>query len=282
MRAHGLAAGVSGLDLRDHVCWVSDADDDWLAAAIDFLADGQRLGQRLVYVGPQPADELARRLTPLGDVDALVRDGVLSLHPVDQLYDLSEILVPEQQLATYVAVNDQACAEGYQGLRVLADVTALIEDPRRRAEHARWELLADCYMATRPFTAMCVYDRRVVGDDAVADIACVHPLVHGSEDLVPFTLFGTDDGVALWGDVDVFSTPAFARSLSRVPERDGDLVLDLSRAGYVGHQAVAALVEHSQAMSDRRRLLLRDASPGFRKVCDVLDFDTENVEFVAS
>jgi anti-anti-sigma regulatory factor len=223
---------------------------------------------------------LAQRLAPLGDIDTLVRDGALALHTLADLYDLDHVIIPEEQLAKYVAVNDQAVAEGYIGLRVLADVTALIADPARRAEHARFELLADCYMATRPFTVMCVYDRRVVGEVGVADIACVHPLARASDGVVPFALFGTDEGLALCGEVDCFSAPMLVRTLARTPKRDESLVIDLSAAGYLDHHAVSAFVDCSRELArTNRRLVVRNPSPGVRKICRALAFDTSNISF---
>jgi len=280
MRAHGLVSGVDGLGVHDHVCWLADEDDDWLPAGIDFLTGGLRVRQRLVYVGPHAPDVLARRLAPLGDVDALRRGGRLAVHCIDELYDVTDVLVPEEQLAKYEAVNELAVAEGYDGLRVLADVTALVADPARRAEHARWELLADCYMVDKPFAAMCVYDRRVVGDDGLIDIACVHPAARAPEHVVPFRVFGTADGVAVHGEVDIFSADAFRRSLHRVPSREGELVVDLSASNYLDHHAVAALVEWSHALAAReQRLVLRATTSGVRKVCHALELDTSAITF---
>src|SRR3954447_5036295 len=143
MRKHGRVPGATGLGAQDHLCWISEHHDDWLPTALEFLAEGRDLQQQLVYVGPQSIAELAQRVAALGHVEELVATGALALFSLDQIYDLDAALVPEQQLAMYSAVGDQAIVDGYVGLRVLADVTALVVDPERRAEHARWELLAD-------------------------------------------------------------------------------------------------------------------------------------------
>jgi anti-anti-sigma factor len=279
MRNHGRVQGGADLGAQDHLCWIAEHDDDWLPAAREFLAEGRALGQRLVYVGPQPVAELAQRLAPIGDVDALVEQGALSLFTLEQLYDLDAALVPEQQLAMYSAVGDQAIVDGYVGLRVVADVTRLVADPGRHADHARWELLADCYMAEHLFAAMCVYDRRVVGDECAGDLACVHALARAPEEVAPFSLFGNGCELALSGDVDLFSAPALARALARAPQREGDVVIDLAPAGYLDHHALAAFVDRSIALRDRdRKLVLRNPSSGVRKMYSTLGFDTRNMQ----
>jgi anti-anti-sigma regulatory factor len=279
MRKHGRVQDATGLGAQDHICWISEHGDDWLPTALDFLAEGRHLEQRLVYVGPQPVAELAARLAPLGDVEALVASGALSLFSLDQIYDLEAVLVPEEQLAMYSAVGDQAIVDGYVGLRVLADVTALVVDPTRRAEHARWELLADCYMAEHLFSAMCVYERHAVGDECAGDLACVHALARAPEEVAPFSLFGNGDELALRGDVDLFSAPALARALARVPARDGDVVIDLAPAGYLDHHALEAFVDCSVALhAGGQGLVLRNPSSGVRKMYATLGFDTRNMQ----
>jgi anti-anti-sigma regulatory factor len=279
MRKHGRVGGATALGAQDHICWISEQTDDWLAAALEFLAEGRRLEQRLVYVGPQPVAQLAARLAPMGDVDALVASGALALFSLDQIYDLDAALVPEEQIAMYSAVGDEAIVEGYVGLRVLADVTALVVDPARRAEHARWELLADCYMAEHLFSAMCVYERQAVGDECAGDLACVHALARAPEEVAPFSLFGNGCELALCGDVDFFSAPALARALARMPARHGDVVIDLAPAGYLDHHALEAFIDRSVALrDDGRRLVLRNASSGVRKMYATLGFDTRNMQ----
>ena len=49
----------------------------------------------------------------------------------------------ERQFAFYDAATRRAVAEGYAGLRVVAELSALAADPQRRDELVRWEQLAD-------------------------------------------------------------------------------------------------------------------------------------------
>ena len=49
-----------GFGLGDHLCWPFDGYDDFRREALAFLADGARLGQRLLYTADRPHDDLPR------------------------------------------------------------------------------------------------------------------------------------------------------------------------------------------------------------------------------
>ena len=66
----------------------------------------------------------------------------------------------EAQLALYGGATEEALKEGFTGLRVAADVTALVGEPSMWDAHVAWEAVADRYMASMPLSAMCCYDRR--------------------------------------------------------------------------------------------------------------------------
>jgi hypothetical protein len=221
MREHGLVTSATGLGLHGHACWAYADDAELVRAAAEYLADGARLGQKLLYVGPADRLHLADDL------------GVEAL-PLSAFCELGRPTDPDRLLEIYAAATDAALADGFSGLRVAADVTELAVDP---ACHCRWESVADRFMAERPLSALCCYDRRRLAPEVLRDLCSVHPVVN---EAVPFRIYAAGDALLLEGEIDYFSSDALARVLALA---HGDEVLDLSGAGFIDHHGARILVE---------------------------------------
>ncbi|HEU4658102.1 MAG TPA: MEDS domain-containing protein [Capillimicrobium sp.] len=280
MRRQGTIATVAGLGVSDHVCWSYDDESALRAAAVTFLREGAELGLRLAYVADRPADALLADLAPLPDRDVLVERGALLVLPLGDRYDVGRPIDAEEQASRYEDALHQAWADGFAGLRIVADGTALARDPARRAALARWEQLADERVAAgRPISALCAYDRRVLGDGAIDDVLCVHPLVHRDGEQPPFRLFADGAGIALHGEVDVFAAAGLERVLAA--STVGGAALDVSRLRFIDHHGVIALARHAASVAEARAALtIRGASRALRHAWDVaLDGDAPPVRW---
>jgi hypothetical protein len=98
--------GLSELGPADHVCWVVGSDDDYSALARVCVADGRAAGDKVFVFGP---DASAR---PEGDVVADPFVIGLDRGP----------LRPAAMLDTFRRESAAAVAEGYRGVRVVADM----------------------------------------------------------------------------------------------------------------------------------------------------------------
>ena len=217
MREHGLVSTAAGLGLHGHACWIYADEAELFRAAGDYLADGARLGQRLLFVGPEELFDRAPGVECL-PLSAFVEPG----QPTD----------PDRMLRIYAAATDEALAAGYAGLRVVAEVTDLAADPGCQC---RWESVADRFMVDRPLSAMCCYDRRRLAPEIVADLCAVHPVVNEN---VPFRIYAGAGGLLLDGEIDYFSADALRRVLLLTR---GDGMLDLSGAKFIDHHGARVL-----------------------------------------
>ncbi|MFP5372640.1 MAG: MEDS domain-containing protein [Actinomycetes bacterium] len=233
MRAHGRVVDVPQPGTTDHVCWVYDDPRDLESAAGRFLAGGLARGERLLVVGDGMTGALHRETLPFGGTDALVDTGALEILDLTTAYEYAGQFTPEQQLGFYRAATRRAQADGFTGLRVAAEVSALAADPDTRAELVRWEHLADSYVAQGSgFTAMCAY-RGDLGGAALEDVAAVHPVLRGPQGLPAFQVFSDEDRVVLTGSVDVYSADRLHRVLVDSPGARGGGILDLGRLDFV-------------------------------------------------
>jgi anti-anti-sigma regulatory factor len=277
VRAHGLVRKLPRAAASDHVCWVYEDDDDAFDEALrDFVAGGLERGERLLCVG----DAVIDRLRDTG-LDELIDSGTLETLTLAEAYAATQEFVPEQQLAYYHAAVQRAVDDGYRGLRVIADVTAIARDPDRRAELVRWEHLADEFSARGAgFSAMCAYSAGLPAE-ALTEAASVHPAAHAPEALTDFRLFFDDGRLVLAGTVDFFSAPRLAALLAASPAGPDGVVLDVSLLEFLD---VAACRTLGRWVRDAPRgpVTIRGASPLFRRMWRLLELDQiAPVAFVA-
>jgi MEDS: MEthanogen/methylotroph, DcmR Sensory domain/STAS domain len=262
---------VPAASTSDHICWVYDEDDASFDRAVRrFLAGGLARGERVLVIGERV---IAGTRTPgdgFGDAGALAAAGALRTLTTAEAYEAAGEFVPGTQRAFYDAATREALADGYSGLRVVAEVSPLAQDAETRATLVEWEHVADGYAAEGSgFTAMCAYSTRLPAQ-ALADVTAVHPLVHAPA-APPFQVFFDDDRLALTGSVDTFSAERLARVLASSPVGDEGAVLDVGRVEFVDVAASRVIARWAQDLDARAvPLEVRGASPLLQRMWQVL------------
>jgi len=248
VRAHGRVEDVPGAGAADHLCWVYADDGAFDEAVHEFLTGGLARGDRVLCVGQRVIDTLGARAGTAGDVDALIAHGTVETLTLAEAYEAAGPFLPEQQLAYYDAATRRAKDDGYQGLRVIAEVSDLAADPEQLSDLLRWEHLADEYAAHGSgFSAMCAY-RADLAPEALADVASVHPLLRAPEEISSFRLFADGDHLSLVGTVDLFSVDRLSRVLSATRVTDDGVVLDVSGLDFVDVAGCRALARWAAAL----------------------------------
>jgi anti-anti-sigma factor len=277
VRSSGLLRLPAGVEDADHVCWAYDDDDAFEEAAVRFLSAGLERGDRLMWVGDGAADRLRRAGGPISRVEDLTGSGALELVPVTEGYAPAGRFSPEDQLTFYDERTRQARAEGYTGMRVVAEVTALAADREHSAGFLRWEHLADDLVATGAgFTALCAYRCGDVPPEVVADAAAVHPVASVPGAAPPFRLWfdpAADGGarIAVAGEVDLLGAERFRRLLEDTHVGEPVLTLDLAGVGFIDLAGTRAVAHVARAVAARGgRLVLTGTSRLFRRMWQVL------------
>jgi anti-anti-sigma regulatory factor len=252
----------------DHLCWIhSDTDADFDAAARAFLAGGLARGERLLCVGDRAIAAVRGDRPPLDGVDDLIAAGTLELLDITAAAGAFDA---DAQFAVFDAATRRALADGYTGLRVLAELTALATDPAHRPELVRWERLADDYVVHGPgMTAMCAYDADLP-PEALTDVASVHPLIHGPSGIPPFRVFVDDDRIVLAGSVDTFDADRLAQVLAGSPAT-GRAVVDLDLLEFVDAAGCRVIARWAGDLRARGvPVEVRGASRMFRRIWHIL------------
>jgi anti-anti-sigma factor len=255
-----------------HVCWRFADDAELHAAASAFLAEGERRGERLVYVADAPERVLREHLAGL-DVERLEREGRLVLQPIHALYEPDGTFDAGAQIATYRRLVSEALADGLTGLRVAADATALVATEEAHRRFVEYELTVDRFIAGAPMAAMCAYRADAVGPRA-RDLFGVHPACHGADGVdVVLRAYYDDGDLHVGGDADLDTEPLFDVVASVIESSDQPrVVVDLGDVAFMDLRSVVRLNHAAARVRERgRELQLVNVPSTVRRCCELLD-----------
>lgn len=248
MRLSEVTKTARGFGPHDHLCWDYDEPGELRSRVLEFLGDGLAQGQRVHYY-------VADNTTPMWD-DLRALDKRTGAHRADAMqvkfwgdrYANGAAVDPIAQVRTFASAVEDALAAGFTGLRFAAEMTPLVRTPEQLDAVARCEHLVDRYMTSHPLSALCAYNRAELGQETIAQLACLHPTV--SSDTVPFRLHASANGVAavLSGELDSTSHDVFTTALRWADLRPtgGELVIDATKLEFIDHRSLLTLAAHAR------------------------------------
>jgi hypothetical protein len=213
-------AEIRDLGVSGHVCWlVSDPGAyDGLTAAL--LAEGDGRGERSVAFGPGAMDPV----TPVAMMD-LIRELAM-----------------------------EASADGYDGLRIVADMDCILPLHLSTADIVAFELRLDRLLSELNATVVCAYRRSSFDTKALAGALAVHPEQFGGGPQVPFRFVaGPQRYWRLYGEVDMSMQEAFAAAFGTAATL-GDCVIDVTDLRFIDVSGMRAIAHGARAASDGIRL----------------------------
>lgn len=185
-------APLQELEPGSHVCWVLRDSSEYASLGAAVLAEALLTNEKPVVFGPEG-----------GARDALSDFAALSADPGSAFLGGTE-LVPSLMASMFEEQSALARTQGYQGLRLVADMDWLL--PLRPADEdiLAFELLLDRQSYQLGATMVCVYRTDSFVANTLSAASCVHPTTVGAASPVQFTLIaGQDDGWRLLGDIDI-------------------------------------------------------------------------------
>jgi anti-anti-sigma regulatory factor len=273
----GVIEDARGLDLHDHVCWAFDDQDDFRCRVREFLEEGLGRGQRVWYVAPGDVETLADDLRDLDGMDLALRVGAAQVVSVDTVYPVGTVIEPVAQVQAFVTAATQAVMAGFTGLRVAADTTPLVRTSAQLDAFARYEYLVDRCIANQPLSGMCAYNRMELGEEVIAQLACLHPNINRGT--AQFRLHASYQAAAsLNGELDMTTVELLSLALQRADLQPhcGELVIDAAGLTYIDHRALLMLAEHTRRA--HATVVLRTSWPGAAPLVELLDLPEVRVE----
>lgn len=244
MRRCTTVESTASLRPHDHTVWFGDGADDLYAMAREAFVEGVRRNEKLLFVASAPD---ASKLHGIG-VERLLDDGQLEVLEITAVYGGGTDFSASAQLATFQHVLADALADGYSGIRVVADNTSLAQgDDASFQRWLAWEQLTDHFQAESMVTGICFFDSSALSAERLADVAALHP-VRAEADAVqpPFSLFADRDAVLIVGSLGTAASDQLRRLLATV---DFTLkpAIDLSAAHLLDDSALAVLAGYASA-----------------------------------
>lgn len=237
----------------DHASWAYDDRAGLRAACVEYLDEGVRRGERLVYAADRPHDVLVDDLAGLPARDTLLEEGRLTVHTVEDLYRRTRPFDPRAQVDLFRQQAAAALAEGYAGLRVVGDVTDLVLDPVLSDCLVSYELAADAMYASTAATALCAVDRTRVGD-RWRRVNALHRIQHPVDQSTAFALVLSEDTLRLVGEVDIACTDDLGQLLRCLAvATSGPLTITLPDLDFIDVAGTRVLAAFQRAMAGAGR-----------------------------
>jgi len=171
-RMHSLQSG-------DHICSLYSTSAELIAVVAPFLAEGLRRGERCWYVGR--ADEHERIVAALRkrhvDVDACVQRGALYFAAGTEAYLLQGQFDPEQTLAIFNDVIDEASRHAFSGFRAAAEMSWALTVPEGLERVIVYEALLKSLFRSARATGLCLYPQRTMPLQVLNGALVTHPIV---------------------------------------------------------------------------------------------------------
>jgi len=277
VRRTGVIENTRGLGLHDHACWAYDDLNDFRCRAREFLAEGLGLGQQVWYVAQGDAEPLVDDLRDLDGMDLALRVGAARVVSVESAYPAGTVVDPVAQARAFVTAATQAQMAGFTGLRVAADTTPLVRTAYQLDAFARYECVVDRCIARYPLSGMCAYNRQQLGEEVIAQLACLHPNINGGT--AQFRLHAANHAAAsLNGELDMTTVELLSLALQRADlQPDGDeLVIDAAGLTFIDHRALLMLADRTGRM--HKTVVLQTDWPGAAPLVECLDLKEVRVE----
>jgi len=162
----------------DHICVVCENAEDRLHAAAQYIADGLR-GNEFVMYAADPATTLTLRamLSRDGiDVDAEMARGALNLPAPADAYLRDGRFEPDVMYAEFEAAINTALDAGFSGCRFAGEPMWALERAELRPGLIEFEARLNGLFRGKKAAGLCVYDKNAWPADVVRDILRTHPV----------------------------------------------------------------------------------------------------------
>jgi anti-anti-sigma regulatory factor len=248
-RTSAVVASAAGLLPCAHVGWGFKDRAEFRARAGEYIADGLADNLWVEFVGAGSREQLRAELATMRAIAGRLNDGGIGVTPATEFYAIasgSDIVHPKNAVATWTAAVENAVEEGYAGLRVVTDATALARRLDQRDALADFEFRLEQQMTVLPASALCAYDTSQLADDA-NELICLHPFV--SHKGPTFRLHAEPGAAfAVSGYIDVANDKLFTTALQRIwaLNTDDPLIIDAQGLEFVSHQHLYAIDHYAR------------------------------------
>jgi hypothetical protein len=176
---------VTAMKPGDHYCGIFRSDADHRTIVVDFVREGVRRDEKIVYLVNLTSPAQLRAMLVAGgvDVDTLMAKGQLVIKTAREAYLRDGEFDPDRMIARLADETDQALSEGYPALRATGEMTwALGGEPGSERLIEYESRLNEFIRQHDRFYGICQYDRRRFDAEMLVDVLHTHPRVLYGQD----------------------------------------------------------------------------------------------------
>lgn len=167
--------------LHDHTSLIFNNQTEFFHCAIPFLLNGIKNNEKCLLV----IDEITREDT-ISNFKYLHREGIRPFEELTKgkivIEEFKKIYLPDglfnmdRTLNTYISILNKAISEGYEGLRVFAEISYSMKNIIKPENFAIWEIEADKHFDKSNLLAVCAYNKNIFLDQYIKQIIKIHPI----------------------------------------------------------------------------------------------------------
>lgn len=228
-----------------HVCWVLADPQAFRPAAEEILARGSECNEKIFVFGPRGG----------AAHQALEHVGATMADPYADFLGGGK-LEPDIMLSMFRDETGRALSDGYEGIRLVADMDWLLPAAPSSDDTIAFELLLDRTVRELGATVICAYRSGSFDVDLLHGTAAVHPVVWGVEPAFRLVA-GEHRSWALTGEIDLAAVDEFAAAIKAAAADGGEI--DVGGLRFMDCAGMRAM---AQAMASQGSIHLRSI-PGF-------------------
>ncbi|WP_304640717.1 hybrid sensor histidine kinase/response regulator [Pseudomonas sp.] len=163
----------------DHLCVICDDPDERLQAATQYVHDGLRQNDFVMYAADSDSlASLRQALVERGvDVEAEIERGALSLLDTYDAYLTNGVFDPESVYQEFEQAIDSALEAGFSGCRFAGEPVWAIDREDLRPGLIEFESRLNMLFRSRKAAGLCVYDKNAWPAEVVREVLRTHPVV---------------------------------------------------------------------------------------------------------
>lgn len=162
----------------DHICVVCESAEERLSAAAQYIADGLRQNEFVMYAADAETTlNLRERLAGAGiDVEREIARGALNLPTAYDAYLTDGRFDPDAMYIAFEQAISNALAAGYSGCRFAGEPVWAIDRQDLRPGLVEFESRLNRLFQNKKAAGLCVYDKQAWPATVVRDILRTHPI----------------------------------------------------------------------------------------------------------
>lgn len=177
---HSRLAELAGkLGLHEHLCLIYDTQEEQLAAALPYLRAGLEHGEKLLYLADEnTAEDILKALRKRGtDVDHYLRKGALVVISKRDVYSKTGGFDPDSVIGFWAEAATQAKADGFPGLRILAEMTWTFGETGVPPRLLEFENRINHMYCDHDAAGVCQYNRAHFPPEVILGVLRTHPMI---------------------------------------------------------------------------------------------------------